>query len=118
MTDQSQDVDDVEESEDSKSGNEEFELEGQMTREEGAAILRRVADGVENGSVELGGDKGSVSIPERFEMEVEYEEEDDETELEVELEWPTADGNTAPTEESDEGEGNETAENNGADDEE
>ena len=102
MADQNQNADDGEESEDVESEKEEFELEGLMTREEGAAVLRRLADGVESGSVELGGDEGSVSIPERFEVEVEYEEEDDETELEVEIEWPMVDDEAAPAEEPDE----------------
>lgn len=111
MTDQNQNADDVAESEDAENEEEEFELEGLMTREEGAAVLRQVADGVENGSVELGGDEGSVNVPERFEVEFEYEEGDDEAELEVELEWPMVDGEAAPAEESDEDEGDETEEN-------
>lgn len=108
MTDQN--ADDIEESANPASEGEEFELEGLMAREEGATVLRQLADGVESGSVELGGDEGSVSVPEQFEVEVEYEEEDDEAELEVELEWPMVDGEAAPAEESDEDEGEETEE--------
>lgn len=106
-----QDTDDVEESEDAESEEEEFELEGLMTREEGAAVLRRLADYVDSGSVELGGDEGPVSVPERLEVEFEYEEEDDEAELEVELGWSMVDGQAAPAEEFDEDEGDETEEN-------
>ena len=111
VTDQTEDAGDVEESEDPGSEDEEFELEGLMTREEAAAVLRRLADGVESGSVELGGDEGSVSVPEQIEVEVEYEEEDDEAELEVELEWPMVDGEATPAAEFDEDEGDETEEN-------
>ena len=93
MTDQSQTGDDGEENE-----QEEFELEGFMSREEGATVLRRLADGVESGSVELGGDDGTVTVPDQFEIEFEYEEEADEAELEVELEWSTDDGEPESTE--------------------
>ena len=93
----------MEASEDAESEEEEFELEGLMSREEGATVLRRLADDVEDGSVVLDGDEGPVSVPERFEVEVEYEEEDDEAELEIELEWPMIDGEAVPVEESDEG---------------
>lgn len=41
-----------------------------MTREEGAAVLRRLADVVESGSVELGDDEGSVDVPEQIEVEL------------------------------------------------
>ena len=103
MTDQSQTEDD----------EEEFELEGSMSREEGATVLRRLADGVEDGSVELGGDEGTVTIPDQFEIEFEYEQQEDEAELEVELEWPMADSEpVSPDEEADEDESTE------ADDEE
>ena len=110
MADQNRTGDDGEESEE-----EEFELEGLMSREEGATVLRRLADGVEDGSVELGGDEGTVTVPDRFEVEFEYEEQEDEAELEVELEWSTDDGELASTEEADEADEDESAE---ADDEE
>ena len=96
MTDQH--TDDGEESEDDER-EEEFELEGRMTREEGAAVLRRVADGVESGSVVLDGDEEPVSVPERLEVEFEYEEEVDEAELEIELEWPLSDSEAVLIEE-------------------
>ena len=106
VTDQSQNADDAEENEE-----EEFELEGLMTREQGAAVLRRLADGVESASVELGGDEGAVAVPERFEVEVEYEEEEDEAELGVELEWSMVDGEAVSAEEGSEAdESDETSE--------
>lgn len=87
VTDQSQSTGEAEESETEENGEEEFELEGLMARDQGANVLRRLADGVESGSVELGRDEGPVTVPEEFEVEVEYEEEEGEAELEVELEW-------------------------------
>ncbi|MFC7116350.1 amphi-Trp domain-containing protein [Natronoarchaeum sp. GCM10025703] len=114
MTDQSQNANDAEEHEE-----EEFELEGLMTREQGENVLRRLATGVASGSVELGRDEGPVTVPEQFEVEVEYEEEEDEAELEVELEWSMADGEAVSPEE-DESDGTEEPETSeqGADDQE
>lgn len=109
VTDQSQNANDAEESDSEENEEEEFELEGLMAREQGANVLRRLADGVESASVELGRDKGPVTVPEQFEVEVEYEEEDKEAELEVELEWSMADGEAVPTEE-DESDGTEESE--------
>ncbi|SFS37067.1 amphi-Trp domain-containing protein [Halostagnicola kamekurae] len=78
-----------------ESADDETEREGErvMSRPDGAAILREVADGVENGTIDIEGDDGfTVAVPERFELEVEYEVTDDEAEFEVELEWPMEDG--------------------------
>ncbi|MCU4751256.1 amphi-Trp domain-containing protein [Halobacteria archaeon AArc-curdl1] len=75
--------------------NDETEHEGErvMSRSDGAAILREVAAGVEDGTINIEGENGfTVAIPERFELEFEYEESDDEAELEVELEWRMEDG--------------------------
>ncbi|WP_312911617.1 amphi-Trp domain-containing protein [Natronosalvus caseinilyticus] len=75
--------------------SDETEREGErvMSRSDGAAILREVADGVENGTIDIEGEDGfTVDVPERFELEVEYEVTDDEAEFEVELEWPMEDG--------------------------
>ena len=107
MTDQN--ADDAEEPESEENEEEEFELEGLMSREEGANVLRRLASGVENASVELGRDEGPVTVPEQFEVEVEYEEAKEEAELEVELEWSMADGEAVSTEE-DEDDGTEEPE--------
>ena len=108
MADQNQNADDAEESENEE---EEFKLEGLMAREQGAAVLRRLADGVESGSVELGGDEGAVAVPGQIEVEVEYEEAEDEAELEVELEWLKDDGEAVSAEEeSKEDESDETEE--------
>ena len=78
-----------------ESTADETEREGErvMSRADGAAILREVAAGVEDGTIDIEGENGfTVAIPERFELEVEYEVEDDEAELEIELEWPMEDG--------------------------
>lgn len=78
-----------------ESADDETEREGErvMSRSDGAAILREVADGVENGTIDIEGDDGfTVAVPERFELEVEYEVTDDEAEFEVELEWRMEDG--------------------------
>jgi len=78
---------DVEVDEDGGSGGEAFEIERTTTREEAAALLHDLADGVASGSVAF--DEGAlvVDIPETVDLEVEYEREDDESEIEVELEW-------------------------------
>lgn len=107
VTDQDQNAHDTE-SEDDENETEEFELEGMMTREEGAAVLRELADHIEAGSVELGDGEEPVNVPEQFEVEFEYEEGDDEAELEIELEWPIGD-ERSPTAESDRNDGDETA---------
>ncbi|WP_306060452.1 amphi-Trp domain-containing protein [Natronococcus wangiae] len=78
-----------------ESADDETEREGErvMSRAEGAGILREVADGVENGTIDIEGENGfMVAVPEHFELEVEYEVTDDEAELEVELEWQMEDG--------------------------
>jgi len=63
-----------------------------MSRVDGAKILREVAAGVENGTIDIDGENGfTVAVPEHFELEVEYEVTDDEAELEVELEWQMED---------------------------
>lgn len=83
------------EAENESEATEETEHEGErvMSREDGAAILREVADGVEDGRIDIEGENGfTAEIPDRFELEVEYEVADEEAELEVELEWPLEDG--------------------------
>ncbi|MFD1599622.1 amphi-Trp domain-containing protein [Halobellus rarus] len=78
-----------------ESADDETEREGErvMSREDAAEILREVADGVENGTIDIEGDNGfTVAVPEHFELGVEYEVTDDEAELEVELEWRMEDG--------------------------
>jgi len=86
---------DNEESEpETESVDNETEREGErvMSRADGAEILREVADGVENGTIDIDGENGfTVAVPEHFELEVEYEVADDEAELEVELEWSIED---------------------------
>jgi len=86
---------DEQESETEAEPNDETEREGEqvMSRADGAEILREVADGVENGTIDIEGENGfTVAVPEHFELEVEYEVTDDEAEFEVELEWQMEDG--------------------------
>jgi len=65
--------------------SQEYEFEA-LTREEAAAMLYRLADGVAVGSVALG--EESVAIPDGLAVEIEREDEEGEREIEVELEWP------------------------------
>lgn len=89
-------ADDNQESEtEAESADDETEREGErvMSRADGAGIFREVADGVENGTIDIEGEDGfTVAVPEHFELEVEYEVTDDEAEFEVELEWEMEDG--------------------------
>jgi len=85
----------------------EFEIERTTTREETAALLHDLADGVASGSVAFDDGTLVVDIPETVDLEVEYEQEDDESEIEVELEWATAgdvDGEDSAESETDDGE--------------
>lgn len=88
------------ESDETESDETEHEGERVMDRADGAAILREVADGVEDGRIEIEGENGfTAEIPEQFELEVEYEVATDEAELEVELAWPMEDGDAVSAEE-------------------
>ncbi|WP_231188382.1 amphi-Trp domain-containing protein [Haladaptatus sp. DYF46] len=94
--------DDEESKTEAKSVDDETEREGEkvMSRADGAGILREVADGVENGTIDIEGDNGfTVAVPEHFELEVEYEVTDDEAEFEVELEWRMEDGEPVSSDE-------------------
>jgi len=78
-----------------ESADDETEREGErvMSRADGARIIREIAAGVEDGTIDIDGENGfTVAVPEQFELEVEYEVTDDEAEFEVELEWPMEDG--------------------------
>lgn len=70
-----------------------YESELTAGREEIAAVLSGVADGVLAGAIRLGDGDDAVTVetPEEFSLEVELETEDDEVSLELELEWPSAD---------------------------
>ena len=92
MSDQTAEDSETGERDDDERAGVAYEAERLVTREEGAAALRRLADGVANGSVELGAGEVTATVPGRFEMEIEYEQEPEEAELEVELEWPIVDG--------------------------
>lgn len=86
-----------------KSADDETEREGEkmMNRADAAGVLREVADGVENGRIDIEGDNGfTVAVPERFELEVEYEVTEDEAEFDVELEWQMEEGEPVSVDES------------------
>jgi amphi-Trp domain-containing protein len=94
--------DDEESKTEAESADDETEREGEqvMSRADGAGILREVADGVENGTIDIEGDNGfTVAVPEHFELEVEYEVTDDEAEFEIELEWRMEDGEPVSSDE-------------------
>lgn len=102
MTEQKERADDEADEASEDHEDNEFELEGLMNREEGANVLRRLADSVEDASVDLGREEGPVAVPDQFEVELEYEETEGEAELEVELEWSLDDGEAVAADESDE----------------
>lgn len=86
-----------------ESADDETEREGEriMSRADAAGVLREVADGIENGRIDVEGDNGfTVAVPERFELEVEYEVTEDEAEFDVELEWQMEEGEPVSVEES------------------
>ncbi len=72
------------------SRNHDYETELTATREEIAAALNGVADGVLAGSIRLGEGTDAVVVetPDEMTLEIELESEDDELSLELELEWP------------------------------
>lgn len=72
----------------------EYESELTASREEIAAVLSGVLDGIHTGSIRLSDDRETVSVttPEELELEIELEVEDDEVSLELELTWPVSDG--------------------------
>lgn len=83
--------------------SEEFESERTATRDEAAAVLRDLADGVAGGSLRFGrdGDEAiDVDVPDGMEVEVEFETEDGEASVEIELEWSdsTAEGEASAAE--------------------
>lgn len=73
-----------------------YEYESELTgsREEIAAILSGVLDGVTAGSIRLsdGTETVTAAIPDHLEFDFELEVEDDEVSLELELTWPVPDG--------------------------
>ena len=101
--DETEELEESEESEETEE-TEEVEVERTVTREDGADVLRRLANGVADGSVTLGSDEDdeaiTATVPDRVELEIEYEEGDEEAELEAELEWPMRDGEAVSAEES------------------
>ncbi len=76
----------------------EFEWEKTLSRSEVAALLRELADGLDDeGEVELKLDSGKIEldVPDELELEIEYEAEEGGVELEIELSWSTSgDGRT------------------------
>lgn len=71
-----------------------YESELTASREEIAAVLSSVEDGILAGSIRLGEGKDAVTVvtPEEIALEIELETEDDELSLELELSWPSPKG--------------------------
>ena len=68
----------------------EFEWEKDGTREDAAALLRKLADSLAgDGEVEIEheGWELKLTVPDKLEMELELKAGDDATELEIELKW-------------------------------
>ena len=67
----------------------EYESELTATRDEIAAVLNGVADGITAGSIRFGDGEDAVVIDaaEEITLEIEVETEDDDTSLELEMEW-------------------------------
>lgn len=74
------------------SRNHDYESELTATREDVAAVLRGIADGILAGSIRIGdgADAVVVDTPEEITLEIELETGDDDLSLELELEWPRA----------------------------
>jgi amphi-Trp domain-containing protein len=80
----------------------EIEWESKIGREQAAALLRRLADGLAAGSevkLEHEGFELKVATADEVEMEIEVELEDGRTEVELELRWET--GGSSRTESED-----------------
>lgn len=79
------------------SRDRDYETELTASREEIAAVLSGVADGILAGSVRLGdgADAVAVDAPDEISLEIELETEADELSLELELEWPASDDESA-----------------------
>lgn len=86
----------------------EYESELTASRDEVAAVLSGVTDGVLGGSIRFdeGDDAIVVAVPEEITLELELELEDDDLSLELEMEWPysEAEGPTETTGEEPAGE--------------
>ena len=74
-----------------------YESELTASREEIAAVLSGIADGLLAGDIRVGDDADGVTvpIPDEVRLEIELETEDDESSLELELEWPVHAGDAA-----------------------
>jgi amphi-Trp domain-containing protein len=88
----------------------EYERDVTASREEIAAVMGDVADGIRSGAVRFGdgADAVTVDIPAEVALEIELETEDDGTSLELELEWTESDDD-APESAADAVEGSATA---------
>lgn len=77
---------------------EETTIEATVSRQEAAETLRRLADGVERGTVQFGAGDDAIVVPveDELEMELEFEPEEDTVGLEVELTWRDGGVSAAP----------------------
>lgn len=71
-----------------------YESEQTANREEIAAVLSSVVDGILAGSIRLGDSDDAIAVvtPEELALEIELESEDGEVSLELELTWPSVKG--------------------------
>jgi len=93
----------IEEDESDESHESEaFEEEQTVDREEAAALLHDLADGVASGSVAFDDGALTVDVPATVELELEYEQDEDEHEVEVELAWDEESDEDAETDDPDE----------------
>ena len=76
-----------------------YEFELTAGREEIAAVLSGVTDGILAGTIRLGDGEETVTVttPEEIALEIELEAEDDELSLELELTWPAPEGEESGT---------------------
>lgn len=79
------------------SGDTDYEYELTASREEIAAVLSGVVDGILTGAIRLGdgADAVSVGVSDTISLEIELESESDESSLELELEWPVPEEDSA-----------------------
>lgn len=66
-----------------------FEIEKKMSRKEISENLRKIADGLERGKIELNSKNQSIELnpSENLEFEIDVEESKNEVSVEVEIEW-------------------------------
>ena len=67
-----------------------MELEKELTSQEAANLLRKLADALENHQI-IHIDEMEINLPKNLDISLEYEEDGDESELEIEFSWTKSD---------------------------